>query len=599
MILRAAILVVLAMSLAAPAYASGIPTIPPKPDGLDVSKPLPQPSPVVPQVFRVNDYAARPPGFRITGSEAVDIAAAQPAIRKLRQRYPQIRALPTISGLGLEAGYFFHWSVQFLVPGNDDKRARGEVELGPDGHIYEVTTGVDVGWPLVHGYSGVLGHELNRPYIWLVLCLLFVLPFIDFRNPFRLLHLDLIALLAFGASQFFFNLGKPWLSVPLVYPVLLYCTVRMIVAGFRPATRRTPLIPHIGNAMLLTLLVVLLAARGAFGVVGAQPIDVGFAGAVGADRVAHGQELYIDNRFHPDTYGPVNYLAYVPFELAFPYHGEPDILPSAKVATVAFDALMVLALFLLGRQLRAGPPGTRLGLALALAWTAYPYTSLVIASTTNDALVPLFVVAALLVLKSPAGRGGMLALGTMVKFVPGLLVPPLAAGRRRIEPKHALIFGTAFAAVCVAVLLPVLPDGGVKEFWNTTLGFQLKRGSPLSIWGRHPDLSWLKTTVAVIVTAFAVAIAWWPRLRTTSQLAALCGAILAASQMGTGYWLYFYLVWFAPFMLIASFNEHRDLGPTASQLTDTSDLVKPERISHPESVTATRSSIRTPSTPGR
>jgi glycosyl transferase family 87 len=596
---RAAIVIALAISIAWPACASAASTIPPATDGFDVSKSLPQPSPLVPQVFKVRDYNVRPPGFRINGNQAIAIADAQPGIRNLRARYPRIKAMPTISGLALEAGVFYHWSVQFLIPGNNDNRARGEVEMGPEGKVYEVNTGVDVGWPVEHGYSGVLGQKLNAPYIWLVLCLLFVLPFIDFRNPFRLLHLDLIALLAFGASHFFFNLGKPWVSVPLIYPVLIYCSARMIVAGFRPATRHTPLIPHMGNAMLLTLLVVLLALRGGFGVLGADPIDVGYAGVVGADRLAHGQELYVDNKFHPDTYGPVNYLLYIPFELALPYHGEPRTLPSAEVATLAFDALMVLALFLLGRQMRAGPSGTRLGLALALAWTAYPYTSLVIASSTNDALVPLFVVGALLVLGSSAARGAMLGLGTMVKFVPGLLAPTLAAGTRRLQLRSALIFGVAFAAVCAAVVLPFLPDGGVKEFWNTTLGFQLKRTSPLSIWGRHPDLSWLKTLVAVLVTAFAVTTAWWPRRRTTSQLAALCGAILAASQIGTGYWLYFYVVWFAPFMLIASFNEHRDLGPLAGQLSDTSDLVKPERISHPDSVTATRSSIRTPSTPGR
>jgi hypothetical protein len=595
---RAAIVIALAIYVAWPASASAMSTIPPSRDGYDVSKSFPQASPLVPLVFEINNYGVRPPGFRINGNQAVAIAEAQPKIRELRTRYPAIKAQPTISGLTLEPGVFWHWSVQFRIPGSKHVQANGEVEVGPEGKVYEVNTGVDVGWPIEHGYSGVLGHKLNAPYIWLVLCLLFVLPFIDFRNPFRLLHLDLVMLLGFGASHIFFNLGKPWVSVPLIYPVLIYCSARMIVAGFRPTTRHTPLIPHMGNAMLLALLVVLLAMRGVFAFVGDQPIDVAYAGAMGADRMTHGQVIYVDNDYHPDTYGPVNYLAYIPFELVFPYHGEPNTVPSAEAATVAFDALMVLGLFLLGRQMRAGPAGTRLGLALALAWTAYPYTSLVLASTTNDALVPLFIVGALLVVGSPPARGAMLALGTMVKFVPGLLAPPLAAGTRRIQPRSAIIFGVAFVAVCAAVLLPFLPPGGVKEFWNTTLGFQLKRTSPLSIWGRHPELAWLKTTVAVVVTAFAVSTAWFPRRRSASQLAALCGAILAASQMGTGYWIYFYIVWFAPFMLIALFAEHPDLGPLGSQASVTRDFVKPERISQPESVTATRSSIRTPSSPG-
>ena len=60
-------------------------------------------------------------------------------------------------------------------------------------------------------------------------------------------------------------------------------------------------------------------------------IDVGYAGTIGADRITHGDPLWgegefpDDNRFG-DTYGPVNYYAYVPFELALPWSGEWDEL---------------------------------------------------------------------------------------------------------------------------------------------------------------------------------------------------------------------------------------------------------------------------------
>jgi hypothetical protein len=595
---RAALALLLVLVLWPATSASAAQLLPPKKDGYDVSKSFPEPSPVDPQVFRVDSYHVRPPGFRIDGLQAVAIANSLPAIKKLVARYPEMKVMPTISPLAVDAGTFYHWSVQYLVPGSNDTRKRGEVEVGPEGHVYEVTTGVDVGWPIEHGYKGVLGQKLNAPYIWLTLCFFFLLPFFDFRHPFRLLHLDLVMLLGFGASHYFFNLGKPWISVPLIYPALLYCAGRMAVAGFRPARRRTPLIPHIGNRVLLVLLVVLLALRGVFAFTGAETFDVGFAGVIGADRIAHGQELYVLNDYHGDTYGPVNYLAYVPFELAFPYHGEAKNPVAAEAASVAFDALMVLGLFFLGRRLRRGPPGTRLGLALAVAWTAYPYTSLVLASSTNDVLVPLFVVGALLAIGSAPGRACLLALGTMVKFVPGLLVPPLAAGNARVTWR-VVIFLAAFALACALLILPFLPDGGFSEFWNTTLGFQLHRTSPLTLWGRNPDLAWVKTVIAVLVVAFSLTTAWWPRRRSTAQVAALSGAVLAAAQLGTGYWLYFYIVWFAPFLLIGSFSEHADLGPTGDQERTWSSLVKPVSSSQPESVTATRSSIRTPSTPGR
>src|SRR4051794_263460 len=565
--------------------------------GFDPSKGFPTPTPLVPQVFPVSKREVRPPGFRINGRQAVAIAKRQPAIKRLLERYPELVATPALSGLELSAGFFWHWSVGFQPPHGHDDLRQGEVEIGPTGQVFETTTGVDVGWPLEHGYSGVLGDKLNAPYIWLPMCLLFLLPFLDFRNPFRLLHLDLLVLLGFGASQFFFNLGKPWISVPLIYPALLYCAARMLLAAFRPRRRAGPLIPHLGNRVLVLMLVALLAFRGGLGIADSVGIDVAFAGVVGADRLAHGEELYVDNEFHPDTYGPVNYLAYVPFEAAFPYHGEANDLPAGIAATLGFDILTAGALFLLGRRLRRGPPGTRLGLALAVAWTAYPYTALVIMSQTNDALVPLLVILALVGASRAPLRGLWLALGTMVKFVPGLLVPPLAAGHKRLTLRSALAFGIPFAIAVAVVTIPFLPDGGLREFWNTTLGFQLGRTSPLSFWGRHPSITGLKTVVGVLTAALAVALAFWPRRRNTAQLAAICGAIIALAQTGTGYWLYFYIVWFAPLMLVSVFDEYSDLG--GPQPTVTSDFVKPERMSQPVSVTTTRSSMRTPSDPGR
>ena len=54
------------------------------------------------------------------------------------------------------------------------------------------------------------------------------------RRPLRLLHLDLLVLLAFGISHVFFNRGEIGVSAPLVYPVLLYLLARVLLAGFRP-----------------------------------------------------------------------------------------------------------------------------------------------------------------------------------------------------------------------------------------------------------------------------------------------------------------------------------------------------------------------------
>ncbi|HEX8854075.1 MAG TPA: hypothetical protein VF752_00620 [Thermoleophilaceae bacterium] len=105
-----------------------------------------------------------------------------------------------------------------------------------DARATETWTGRQVDTYLARGYSGQFVGKLNAPWLWLPLCLLFVLPFIDPRRPFRLLHLDLLVLVAgLGLSHFFFERGNIDASVPLVYPVLAYVLARMLYAGLRPS----------------------------------------------------------------------------------------------------------------------------------------------------------------------------------------------------------------------------------------------------------------------------------------------------------------------------------------------------------------------------
>ena len=69
-------------------------------------------------------------------------------------------------------------------------------------------------------------------------------------------------------------------------------------------------------------------------------VDIGYAGVVGADRIAHGEPIYgnfPDDISQGDTYGPVNYFAYVPFERIWPWSGNWDDLPAAHGAAITFD----------------------------------------------------------------------------------------------------------------------------------------------------------------------------------------------------------------------------------------------------------------------
>ena len=220
-------------------------------------------------------------------------------------------------------------------------------------------------------------------------------------------------------------------------------------------------------------LVFLLSFRIGLNVVDSNVIDVGYAGVIGADRVVDGDQLYGEGFSRDvergDTYGPLNYLAYVPFEQALPWSGRWDELPAAHGAAIAFDLLVVAGLLLLGPRLRPGREGRAFGLALAYAWAAYPYTAFALETNSDDALVALTCVAALLALTirparsrlAAAARGAAVAAGAAVKFAPIVLAPLFAVYPARGRSRAA-VFALALAAVLVLSVIPFVPDGGLR-----------------------------------------------------------------------------------------------------------------------------------------
>ena len=106
------------------------------------------------------------------------------------------------------------------------------------GTVRESWTGYQIAWQMARGYPDQFGHKLNAPYVWLPLAAIFLLGLFDFRRQRRIVHLDLLVLLSFGISEIFFNAGNIGVSVPLVYPPLVYLLARMLWVGFRGAGRR-------------------------------------------------------------------------------------------------------------------------------------------------------------------------------------------------------------------------------------------------------------------------------------------------------------------------------------------------------------------------
>jgi hypothetical protein len=196
-----------------------------------------------------------------------------------------------------------------------------------------------------------------------------------------------------------------------------------------------------------------------------------------------------------------------------------------------------------------------LGFALAYAWAAYPYTTFVLQSNANDTLVAALVVWALVFLRSPVGRGAMVGLAAAAKFTPLVLAPLFATASSDGDRwwRRGAIASLATVGVIVAAFLPWIPDGGLRELYDRTLGYQAGRESPFSIWGQQPQLEWLHIGVLAFAGLLAVAVAFVPRRKSPMQVAALAAAVMVAIEMTADHWFYLYIVWFAPLVLVASF----------------------------------------------
>ena len=164
--------------------------------------------------------------------------------------------------------------------------------------------------------------------------------------------------------------------------------------------------------------------------------------------------------------------------------------------------------------------------------------------------------AALVSVSSPAVRGLFVGAATAAKFAPVVLWALLArVGRERVP--SIVAYGAAAVAVVVVCVAAYLPPSGVRGFWDSTIGFQLKRSSPFSIWGLHPGLASLHTVVTVGVAAMAAAAFVLGRRASTVQLAAAGAALLYGVQLVARHWYYFYLPWALPYALVALFSLSR------------------------------------------
>lgn len=482
---------------------------------------------------------AAEPEQRISGDEATAIADKDPTIAEQRRKNGSLSSSVKMNDERWEVAYF-----------NDDKQVALAIVDPQSGEVKETWTGYQVAWRMARGYSGAFGHKLNAPYVFIPLCLIFLLGLFDWRRWRRLANLDLLVLLGFGVSHFFFNRAEIGVSVPLYYPVLAYLLGRALWIGFRG--RGEGLRPVWPTVYLLIAALFLMGFRTGLNMADAGVADIGYASVVGADRITHGEPIYgnfPDDVSQGDTYGPVTYYAYVPFELAFPWGGTWDDLPAGHAAAFTFDLLVFGFLILLGRRIRPGPEGKRLAAILAFGWAAYPYTAYALESNTNDPLVALFLVAILLALARPFARGTLAAAAAMAKFAPAVLAPMLLTYEAKRRP--LLLFAGGFALVSALALLWPAIDPGLKTFYERTFEFQADRDSPFSIWGQVEALEPLRTALIAATGVLAVFLAFRPREKSLVQVAALSAALIIAISITMKHWFYLYIDWFYPLLLVA------------------------------------------------
>src|SRR5512132_3475326 len=527
--------------------------------------------------------AGAAPKTNLTQKRATAIFLANPKVANWLRHYPP----KTRTTEATYSAQFENWTIKVWT--SIDKV--GEVATGrvqdSTGVVTEAWTGPQVAWKMARGYPGAFGgKEINSLPIWLGFCAAFLIGLADFRRPLSFRNLDLLALLSFCLSLWYFNKGHVFTAMPLVYPPLVYLLGRMIWSGWRG--RAVPAARPVWPVWLLAAATVfLIGFRIGLNVENSNVIDVGYSGVVGAERISAGEAPYgnfpvedslkacgpadqdgeIRDRIQTngrcesanpqgDTYGPVAYEAYLPAYLLFGWSGKWDSLPAAHAASIAFDVLCLLGLALVG--FRFG--GLRLAVTLAFAWAAWPFTQYVSSSNTNDALPPLFLIWGFWLVSSPVARGALTALSGWTKFGPLLLAPLWASyPERRLRP--TLVFAAAFLAASLAAFsilaLDGHPLGAAHEFWKRTISWQVDRDSPFSIWDWRqchaglPDLHILQRVLEVALLVGAAAVYFFPRRKSPLQLAALTAALLLGFELVLTHWFYLYLPWFFPFAAFA------------------------------------------------
>jgi hypothetical protein len=470
--------------------------------------------------------------------------------------------------------------------------AAGEIATGtvddPTGAVTSAWTGPQVAWGMARGVPGAFGgKKINSYPVWLGFCAVFLIGLVDWRRLLSLRNLDLVMMLSFSVSLYYFNRGNVFAAMPLAYPGLFWLLGRSVWIGIRDRGSRGSVVWP--TWVLIAATVFLVGFRIGLNVRDSNVIDVGLSGVIGAYLISSGESPYgnfpIEAPQPPcgpadasgeirdhiqtnhrceaadaegDTYGPVAYEAYLPGYWVFGWSGLWDTLPAVHATSILWDLIGLIGLGLVGRRFG----GPRLGATLAFAWAAWPFTQYASMSNSNDMIQPALLIWGFFFLTSPVLRGAFGALASWTKFAPLLLVPLWAGYPEARFDRRMLRFVVGFVVATVAAFFVLFlepnPIHAAHVFEERTFSFQLGRASPFSLWdwGQYharglPNLHWIQVILQVWLVVGALVLGRWPRRRSPLRMAAFTAALLIGFELVLTHWFYLYLPWFFPFLAFA------------------------------------------------
>jgi hypothetical protein len=489
-------------------------------------------------------HARSEPRNVISDGAATRIAAQDPAVKKLLgdSGYTSSR-VTALDGKQLRVSF------------SRGPRLVALALVGPNGHVSRSAPGT----------MSQVGNEIAYvPLALILLSLVFAVsiatvPLLSLRN------LDVLAFTAFGGVAWLIGRGYVDASMLIAYPLLGYLIARLLWVGLNGPGRQ----PAESLYWRLTRSWTLGERRRMLGlVVGGLAVfvaaltytslgvsDVGFAALAGATNLTHGTVPYEhipDFIVHGDTYPPLTYAAYVPAAVLFPVTDVFSDPQGALVVTTLATLITTAAVYGLVRR-AAGPentpdrePSEIAGLRAAVAWLAFPPVLLAASSGSNDLILALCLIAALICLSRRATSTLLLGVAAWVKLTPVFALPIWLARMRGRELGTALAGLAALTAVILGGLVAIGGLGSVSSMADA-IAFQFNRRSLFSLW-TGLDLGALQPVAqALLIAAVAgatVAVRRDASLRDNPlRLAALLSGVMLLSQLAANYWTWAYLPW--------------------------------------------------------